>query len=184
MLYMMPEPWEREKGEPRLSFAKFNVFLTLGPHRSLPKLRQALADQGQKRSLTRLKQLSLKWLWFLRAAAYDADIQYQARLAQIEAVREMNRQHVDLARSVRALVARRLGEWLGSAGGLPEQVRFRDLVWAMAEAGKLERLAMGEATARVDLYSRVRELADEYGLSDTEKANAVAAAGRIVKRGA
>jgi len=102
-------------------------------------------------------------------------MQQQARAAQIEAVRDMNTRHINLARAMLGIIAQRLQSIDPGELSPTEVARWADT------CTKLERLARGEATERVDVFQRVRELAKEMGLSATEEAEAVAAAERIVK---
>jgi hypothetical protein len=124
-----------------------------------------------------LGEWSRRYDWVRRAAAYDADITQQARLAQIAAISEMNERHVNLARAMLGIVARRLQSLQ------PEDLSPADTVrWAEA-LSKLERLARGEASDRIDVFTRVRSLARELGLSKSEEEAAVEAAENIIKSG-
>jgi hypothetical protein len=158
-------------------------YCTMGPGRSAVKLcaeyvRQASAGrQVPTLKLYTIGEWSRRYNWVAAAAAYDADIRQQARLAQIEAVRDMNERHVNLARAMLGIITQRLQSLDPHTLTPADTARWADV------CSKLERLARGEATERVDVYQRVRELAREMGLSATEEAEAVAAAERIVRGG-
>lgn len=171
----------RESRKSKLAFADY---CTLGAGRSLDALLAQYVAQALsgRRPPTTVRFTMHEWSrrhdWVRRAAAYDVDLHQQARLAQIEAVRDMNERHINLARVMMMKVAQRL-QSLDPAELSPTEVAR----WADT-CSKLERLARGEATERVDVFARVRELAKQFGLSETEEAEAVAAAERIVRGGA
>jgi hypothetical protein len=67
-------PWEQREKEPAEAYARFRIYLDLGPRRSL-----ADAARPCGVSLARLKQLSGKWNWPSRAVAWDRQQTLQRR---------------------------------------------------------------------------------------------------------
>jgi hypothetical protein len=67
--------WERRPGEPARAYDYAWQYITLGPQRSLEKLVQGTTQKLP--SLGSLKNLSAKWRWVRRAAAYDRWIERQ-----------------------------------------------------------------------------------------------------------
>lgn len=159
-------------------------YLAMGPGRSVGALHSRYVSEasgGRQKpptlKLYTLGEWSRRYGWVAASAAYDTDLQQQVRLLQIAAVADMNERHVNLARAMLGVVARRLQSIV------PEDLSPADTVrWAEA-LSKLERLARGEATERVDVFARVRELARELGYTDEETRDAVAAAQQIVRGG-
>ncbi|MEE9401235.1 MAG: hypothetical protein V3V32_04370 [Dehalococcoidia bacterium] len=186
---MMNDPLIRISGESKRGNQALRDYALMGAGRTLRSLHERYYQQQTSGGLAKPPTINLRTLfdwsqkfsWQNRVAVFDADVQYRARVAHIEGVQEMNERHVASARNVRDLIMKRLQQW--QEHGIPRDAKFKDVVHALVEASKLERLAMGEATQRVDLYTRVRELAKELGLSATEEAEAVAAAERIIKGG-
>lgn len=181
-----PDPLARRvPGEGKRANAALRDYAAMGAARSLRALLERYVQRatslGATRPPTVLWRTICSWSqrqnWVARVDAYDSDIQQQSRLAQIAAVADMNERHVNLARAMMGIVARRLLTLQ------PEDLSPADTVrWAEA-LSKLERLARGEATERVDVFQRVRELAREMGYTDEETREAVAAAERIVRGG-
>jgi hypothetical protein len=71
-----PESWARLKGEPSRLYDYAFEYFKLGPGRSIDKLLAAGQKTSQKPipnlpGRLRLKELSAKWKWVKRAAAYD-----------------------------------------------------------------------------------------------------------------
>jgi hypothetical protein len=92
----MAEPWERMPDEPARAYALFEGYLGLGPGRSL----RQLADMGGA-SLAYLKELSSRWRWRRRAAAYQAQVartSFPAPYAEKEHRRERLLREVQLVR--------------------------------------------------------------------------------------
>jgi len=156
--------------------------------------------------ISKLWSWSAKYDWPARAQAWDSELERQSREAQIEAVREMAQrqvlQGVGFQATAKALAERadqyiqllRVAtvETIDEHGNTIRVVKtnltpqeIAALLRAAAAVAKvgvdMERLARGEATERVDVFNRVRELAKELGLSEAEEAEAVAAAERIVR---
>ncbi len=169
---MTDDPLARRNGEGKRAYAAYLAYRDMGVQRSLAKVGRELG-----KSTALMERWSGRYGWVARADAYDADLQQQIRLTQIAAVADMNERHVNLARAMLGIVARRLQSIV------PEDLSPADTVrWAEA-LSKLERLARGEATERVDVFQRVRELAREMGYTDEETRDAVAAAEQIIRGG-
>jgi len=103
------ESWERMPDEPPRAYALFEGYLGLGPHRTL----RQLADMGAA-SLAYLKELSSRWRWRRRAAAYQAEVartSFPAPYAEKEHRRERLLREVQLVRRLAwAQIQQRLAE--------------------------------------------------------------------------
>jgi hypothetical protein len=142
-----PPPWERQPGEPDRAFAAFCCYRDAGARRSLDAVgRQLYEGQvGRRRGTTgRLQEWSSAWRWVERARAWDAELDRQAREAELEAVREMRRRHAEEAREFQTRALERLRSLPLEELGAPEVLRF------FVEAAKLERLSRGEADGRYE----------------------------------
>jgi len=213
MTNLGPDPLARIPGDSKKSHAAFRDYAMLGTGRSLDALHLRYVNaesMGGQRPPTLKRNTLGSWShrnnWVARAAAYDADLQQQARIAQIEAVREMAVRQAELGRKFqrmsgdladqaeRYIQIMRVAtvETVNERGEIIRVVKtnltpqeMASLLRALAGLAKvgmdMERLARGEATANVDVFQRVRELADKMGLSDSEKQAAVAAAERHVR---
>ena len=172
----MSEPWERQPDESAQAFRAFAAYRDLGATRSVTaayvKVTGRLGARGARHWWY---EWHSKYGWALRVNAWDAELDRQARQVQIDAVREMNERHITIARALFQRVAQRLTTI--EAGELSPQ----DIARWTEVAYKLERLARGEATERVDVVERVRQLAREMGLDVTEEALAVSEAQRIIR---
>lgn len=209
------DPLVRHEGEGRRANAALRDYAALGIVRSLRVLLAGYVTQAANANATKpptvvwrtLSSWSQRHDWVARAAAYDTDLQAQARIAQIDAIREMATRQATQGQQFQA-IARLLAErgeqyirllraatveTIDEAGQVIRVIRTEltasevaNLLRAAAALAKVgidaERLARGEATERVDVFARVRELAHELGLTAGEEAEAVAAAERIVRK--
>jgi len=189
----MAEP----RPESKKSRAAFGDYAAMGAGRSLDALHKhyvRAASEGRQTPTLKLYTLG-EWSrhhnWVARAAAYDADIQQQARQAQVAAIQEMAQRQAALGQELQdkarqGLVLLRLStvEVIDEQGQKVRVVKVnltpRDIAALVKTGADLERLARGEATERIDVVTRVRELARELGYSKAEEDEAVAAAERIV----
>lgn len=103
----------------------------------MEKLRKNL---GVKISQTRLEQLSVKYNWVNRAAAYDDYIDRKKREEKEKAILDMAERHARLAMAFQQRVAERLREINPSELSPSDMAKWLDI------ATKLERLSRGEPT--------------------------------------
>ena len=152
--------WERQPGETARSFAAFCAYRDLGPRgRGVNVVAQNLNV-----SRTLIAGWSAEHEWVRRAEAYDDFLDRERRAAELEAMKEMTKRHVDLGRalaSASAVELRKLleevqeirienGRPVLDAKGNPKLVgrKLRPKeIRELAELGtKIERLARGEPT--------------------------------------
>jgi hypothetical protein len=141
------EPGARLPGEPAAAWAAFCAYRDMGLTRSI---RAAYRQRHGNEEAPATGQPSghwnawaRDWRWRQRAEAYDAHLDRQARLAQVEAVREMNSQHVRTFKAVRAKALQALAKITA------EDLTPQDIVRWLVEATKGERLALGQVTEAV-----------------------------------
>ena len=146
----------RETTRHRKAFA---AYLDLGAHRTIEQLRVVLASEGTSVTVRTLYEWSRQLHWQRRID----DIEHEARRVeteeQIEAIREMRERQ-----SREALLLQQKGtEWI--AGVEEGKASPEAAIRAIVEGAKLERLARGEATERIEQHNtvdrRLKELTDE-----------------------
>ncbi len=149
------QPWERQPGEPDKAWLAFRIFRDIGPKRSYdetarryyaPNEQAGEAHSGRKKSRagSSIKRWAHEWNWNERAAAFDAYLDREAVAAQAEERREMARRHVKQAKALQFKAIERL------ANMDPSELGPQDVLRYLVEATKLERLALGEPTERVE----------------------------------
>lgn len=197
-----PDPLaRRQPGEGRRANQGLRDYAMMGAARSLRALLARYVEQvanGRQTPPTTswrtISTWSVRHNWITRIAAYDANCYAEAEAARRKAVEEMAQRQATLGRDLQEKAAQALmllrvatTEVIDENGQVIRVVKAnltaRDIAALVKVGADLERLARGEATSRVDVFARVRELARQFGLSETEEAEAVAAAERIVKGG-
>jgi hypothetical protein len=145
----------------------FELYLALGPGRSVETLNRALAGDpgryGFRRapSLRSLYAWSARFSWQERLADLEAQALEAAGEAWVEAIRVMNERQAKMALAIQQKGVQAL------SGIDPSSVGFPDAVRAIVEGARLERLARGEATERQDMQGdmthehRLRPFSDE-----------------------
>jgi hypothetical protein len=146
------ELWERRRGESAKAFAAFRVYRDLGPRRSTTAAYRLYVAERQEsgggrkgaiRAPGRWKFWAQQYEWKNRAEAYDAHLDREARLRREAELRAMDERHLALARSVQALLARRLQEFD------PRELTPPVIIRWLETAVMLERLVMELPTKSV-----------------------------------
>lgn len=136
------EIWEREIGESAKAYYAFALYRDLGPKdRSMLKVAQLYANK--KTLISLMKRWSRKWKWVERAQAYDDHLDRLARLESEAELVEMRKKHIVLATSLQAKAADRLKDLN------PQDLTPKQMIRALVEGVKLERLSRGETTETI-----------------------------------
>jgi hypothetical protein len=135
----MPQPWERQNGEPMDAFDAFGVYRDLGPTRSLTKAQRTRKNGSQ----TSFNEWSAKWVWVDRVLAWDSYLDAQRRQAVISEVEKMSRRHAQIAQVMQNKVIERL-QTIDAT-----KLTFTELARWMEVAVKTERLAYGLSTENI-----------------------------------
>jgi uncharacterized membrane protein len=155
-----PLPWVRRSAESAAAWHAFRAYRDLGPRRSLDAVdrllyppatpgehRESAAPDGGADAPRRRRGCIGRWSraheWVARAAAWDAHLDREARISQVEAVRAMNARHASIAKAVQAKAVEALR--LLAAG----EMDAADVIRCIVEGSKLERLALGQVTDAV-----------------------------------
>jgi hypothetical protein len=128
------EPWERQPGESVKAFAAFAFYRDLGPgERSTARVRQ---KYGKNKRL--IDRWSSAYDWVKRCAAWDSEVDRQAREAAKKEVLKARKNHARMGAEMVAKAARAL---MALSDG---DITAADIT-RMADIGaKLERLALGD----------------------------------------
>lgn len=131
--------------------AFFGIYYEMGPERSLEKLCQFCAKIGLKRALNTFKRWSALYDWQNRILELDTKLQEEREMSHLENVEAMNKSQAQDARNMRALARggmSAMANILRATGTI--DLSPQDIATLMREGTKIERLAMGEATSRVE----------------------------------
>ena len=128
-------PGERIPGEGQAAYASWCVYRDLGAERSIRLVAQAVS-----KSTNMIKRWSVRHNWVQRAAEWDAHCDEETRKALAKARARMAKEHAEAARLLREKTVAEI------AKRNPNDARWQDLVAMLAQAVKVERLALGEPT--------------------------------------
>jgi hypothetical protein len=139
--------------------AAFDVYLSLGPERSLARLREELCGHFRRPPTVRtLENWSIRYGWQSRLRELEREARERAEQERIEWVS----QHRERLRNEGLFLQQRGLEWLRDKPA--KAVRVSESVRAIEAGFRLEALALGEATERIALEEnddRIQRLSDE-----------------------
>lgn len=152
-------PGGRIKGEGAKAFEAFTIYREMGPARSHAKVGQALG-----KSTVMVGKWSVQWNWVERVAEWDdyADLKERERdiVEREKAVSKMNKDHATLGRAAQVVASRKLAVYEPESETAEARDRAQAAIDAlsageatalMREGAKLERLARGETTERLEV---------------------------------
>lgn len=132
----------------------FAVYYEMGPERSLEKLQELCAKIGLKRALSTFKLYSVEFGWQNRILEVDAKLKDEREKAKFAKIEAMNDRQAQDARNLQAIAR-------AGMTGLVQQMREtgqlemqpQDIATLLEKGARLERLALGEATDRLEAIS-------------------------------
>jgi len=134
--YYAPEdaaPWDRQTGEGARAWEQFQLYRDLGPSRSLRQVAETLG-----KSMSQISKISAQQQWTDRVQAWDREQDRLAQQAQIDAIREMRREHALLGKALRTKATNALRQFP------TEEIKAADIA-RLAEVGtRMERIAHGD----------------------------------------
>lgn len=133
--------WQPQPKESNVVFNYFATYRDMVDEIRSPRKVSAIV----KRNPVYISDLSRKWRWAERAHAYDVYLDVQRQLELQQARRKANEQNVKIARAVKSKLTTRL------AAIDPDSLSPRDLITWFKIATEVEALALGGATARVEI---------------------------------
>lgn len=150
--------WERQDGEPTKAFDYFATYRDLGPARSM-----TIAANALSKHTATLQAMSITWGWVERTQAWDdeADRNQRKRDAEerAQARSQMLREHQSAGKALIAVGAAALQQYDKNHEGAAQRIKdltARDAAALIETGAKMERLARGESTERLE----VREALD------------------------
>jgi hypothetical protein len=139
--------------------AAFDLYLRLGPERSLLQLREQLRTDFQRPpTLRTLENWSVRYGWQPRLRELERQARERAEQEHLAWVH----QHRERLRNEGLFLQQRGLEWLRDKQ--PREVSASESVRAIEAGFRLEALALGEATERIaveDSDDRIERLSDE-----------------------
>jgi len=143
----MPEPWERQPNESPKAFGRFCAYLEMRPQRSLTEL-----ARRQKVTLSAIKQLSSRWRWRDRAAAWERELGHAQLETAAKQSDEARQRQLRDAITLQQLARAQLAKWIERSedGGttLRKQLKPAEVIqlWEMGFLSEQElRAEMSEA---------------------------------------
>lgn len=163
-------PWEQRDNEPADAYARFGIYLELGPRRSLA---EAAKPCGVSRA--RLKQLSARWRWAARAVAWDRQQALERRGAELRACQQARERIIRESADWQRLARLEIGSWVcHDEEGQPHLVRELTpseaiRLWRLGCETELEMRGLLKASAqspssdddRERILQRFREAEDQ-----------------------
>ncbi len=143
--------WFRQKGESRKAYEAFAIYRDLGAARTQAKVATHLG-----KSIKLMQRWSANYEWVDRAAAFDANEEWERMVSFREQRTQMYANDAKIARMFKQKVVDRL-KTLDASELSPTQLSH----W-LEVAVKVERLALGDSTERIDQV--MKESTEESGL--------------------
>lgn len=139
-----PRPWDRLPAETDRAFAMFCEYRNLGPQgRSLSVLCEK--HGAGRRSV--IARWSSTHNWVERVAAYDSHINQRLEDAEFDALRDMQKVHVEEARSLQDIAVESLRRYREEMDRNPKKrLSEQAILQYITQAANLERLTRGQAT--------------------------------------
>lgn len=130
----MAEPWERQPGESAKAFVSFAAYRDLGPlHRSQAKTHEITGANRRT-----IEMWSKKYEWQKRVSAWDAEVDRQRRIKNLEDIEAMRDEHAKIAKSMLVKSAQALVK-------IPiDEIKASDISRMVEVASKLERISRGD----------------------------------------
>lgn len=159
---VLTEPfWEKQRYEPAKALAAWQVYRDLEPaERSHKKVVEELAKVGQFTGVATVRRWARVWKWQVRLDAYLLKQDREKHAAREKFRDERFQAHTDQALAMQQIGSAKMNQRLEEIALIQKQadergevaqlnITDRDAVAFSKEGIMLERLAMGEATARI-----------------------------------
>lgn len=158
------DPWERQPGEGQKAYARFSIYLEMGP---LARSLRAVARQVSI-GLGMIERLSTRWQWVFRVEQHDGFQERQRREVLRREQDEMLRRHANLALLVlqkvvarlrggkdRSLTPEGVQQEVPVSAMHPDELSAGDVARWADVAVRIERLARGLPTEHAEITGRV-----------------------------
>jgi len=141
-----PKPWERQPKEGPKAWAAFVVYRNMGA--GVRTVAKVAAQLGK--GLPNYEKMARLYHWMERCKAYDAEQDRIGQETQKDVLIEMRRRHAGYGKLTQALAITEIRNALKIAQKKPGKIKPRDMAILLQLGVKIEQLALGEATDRVD----------------------------------
>lgn len=147
-----------QPGEGGKAFEAFVEYRDLGPVRSVSIVAGRLEKSGSL-----IGRWCGEWGWVERTAAWDADVDRKARdmiaTDRMNRMREMREGHASLGHALTQVAAVGLEQYAGDTGAAKARKLSAVELARIADVGmKMERLAMGDTTERIEVQQAMAAL--------------------------
>jgi len=167
------ESWEKLETETAKSYAAFCLYRDLGPSKRSYEAVTSVLHPGKPGNISGICRWSRTHNWQERVEAWDKELDRQRRTTILEANKAVITRHIELAQAMlnKGLEAFKLAK--------AEEINV-DQARLLIEAGtKLERLARGEATERIETGNGISIYETEFTrLTEGELRKVIELAGR------
>jgi hypothetical protein len=133
---LVKDPWERQPNESVRAYEAFKIYLDLGAQRSQVKVAEKL-----DKSSAIVARWSIRHAWRKRMEAWETEQDREWLKERRRSLREANRRHTTLAKSMTGKIASRLKVLK------VEELSPQDLARWLDVAVKIERLGLGLSTS-------------------------------------
>jgi len=178
--------WDRQPAESSRAYRFFSEYRSMGPDRSLVKLREQAKVGGRSVSVRLLERWSAKWHWVMRSQRYDDHLLYQDRLRQEKERKDMVTRHAKIAVLSQNLVVKGIEKLVADVEQGKRDLTASDASRLLDVAVRIERLSRGEPTeiselggsdehpVRVNIEDRARQAVERaLGITDRGPAERV-----------
>ncbi len=152
MPYEPDKPWERQIGESGQAYEAFAVYREAGKSRTVSAVVKQL---GKSRSL--LDRWKARWDWEARAAAYDNDIERQAKEQAVKGRKTMLDRHTKIAMQVQTKALQALQRLD------VDKMTPKDIKEYIKMATELERISR---TLDIDEHTKTEEINKNKNIKD------------------
>lgn len=162
-------PWERQPGEPDKAYSKFGFYLQLGSGRTLGKVADAFGiSEG------RVRELSARWRWAVRAAAWDAEAVRRRREEEMRQTEQAQQRHLRDAVDWQRLAGTYVMSWVrrneGGEFELTRDLTSREALRLWRVGYRAERLLRGGSADRAANESVHEDLVLEAEVDELRRA--------------
>lgn len=154
--------WDRMPNERAKTYQRFEVYRDLGVGRTLARVAQECGV-----SYATVQTNAIDFAWRDRVDAWDREMERVRVIAHREAISDMKKRQVNESKALQQKAIERLKTMK------PSELKPRDVLSFIAEAAKIERMALGQPTEIVQSNSKTDLLGslDLSQLNDAELAS-------------
>jgi len=158
-----PDLWDRLPGEPVLAFNAFKFYRdTPAKDRSIRKCILAYHQKESSTTIALWGRWSTRFNWVARVEAFEDDQDRIALMARADAIKAMQKRHVQTALSIQSKAIQRL------QAVKPEELTHYELIRFFEVGIRLERLALGEPESIERIEQDWKKPLEDAGINPAE----------------